>query len=256
MSVKDFWLVNEGERRELSAGIESAFSRWHEEWSATMPGTWHVQSADTAVVAKEAYRWLVAVAENELLVALGIPSNWGLESVFVGAEVRDTKSTDIAHELEAAALRALLQVLLEELKINGVVEPAFREHIDISSGETSIFNACCSIAVGATPIMVKFYSPAMSMSLPRSSRPAKSDTALTTVRRALESHSVCIEVIVGEAELMLQEIRSLTAGDVIPLDRCIDDPLKIVFSGDGAVGAGYLGISDDRKAVQLTLGHV
>jgi flagellar motor switch protein FliM len=55
----------------------------------------------------------------------------------------------------------------------------------------------------------------------------------------------------GEAELVLDELRGLSEGVVIKLDRRLDQPLSVRLTGDGVVCTGHLGSNGSQRAVQV-----
>jgi flagellar motor switch protein FliM len=70
--------------------------------------------------------------------------------------------------------------------------------------------------------------------------------------RALQSETVVLEAIVGEAEIAVEDLGSLSVGDVIKLNRKIHQPVQVCVRGGGPVCAARLGLSRGRTALQLT----
>lgn len=86
------------------------------------------------------------------------------------------------------------------------------------------------------------------------------DTSRSTRAPVLSPREACIaqgriavDVRVGEAELTVGELSQLMIGDVIRLDALHRDPLSVRTRSGGVVGAAYLGLRDDQKAVQMAI---
>ncbi len=77
-------------------------------------------------------------------------------------------------------------------------------------------------------------------------------SGLSSLAKALHSEWVTVEAIAGEAELTIEELRSLSVGDVLKLDHRINQPLQLCVRGGGAVCGGRLGTSKGHTAIQLT----
>lgn len=64
---------------------------------------------------------------------------------------------------------------------------------------------------------------------------------------------IAVEVRVGEAELTVGELSQLMIGDVIRLDALHSKPLSVRTRSGRVVGAAYLGLREDHKAVQMAV---
>ena len=64
-----------------------------------------------------------------------------------------------------------------------------------------------------------------------------------------------LEVYAGESELALPELATLAIGDVIKLDRRLEDPALVKLGAGAPLCAGHLGTDGNHKAVQLAALH-
>lgn len=114
----------------------------------------------------------------------------------------------------------------------------------ISIGERSPSSAHLSVAI-PLDALVRFRKGRMPPPRP----PA---FPLATMRRAVGGIAVEIEADLGRTELSVAELRGLSAGDVVVLDRRFGDPAKLFLRGAGApFAAGTLARSDDALSLIL-----
>lgn len=64
--------------------------------------------------------------------------------------------------------------------------------------------------------------------------PGDASRPLIPIRRAIADTNVSLSAIVGSAEIALPDLRRLAPGDVIVLNRPLDQPLDLVATGSGA----------------------
>ena len=74
-------------------------------------------------------------------------------------------------------------------------------------------------------------------------------------KSALQPQKIRLEVIVGEAEMPVHDLTTLKVGDVIKLDRKLEQPLQIQVREGKAVGAVFLGMRNGHAAVQFSAGR-
>ena len=55
----------------------------------------------------------------------------------------------------------------------------------------------------------------------------------------------------GHAEIDVASLQALAVGDVIPLDLCIDQPLRLSVDGRQAVRGAFLGSRDGHRVLRL-----
>lgn len=72
------------------------------------------------------------------------------------------------------------------------------------------------------------------------------------IRDCIETQAVTLQAWVGEVEIGLGLLQSLSPGDVIRLEASIHEPLQLSLSGAPTPVRAYLGSSGGRKALQMT----
>ena len=68
---------------------------------------------------------------------------------------------------------------------------------------------------------------------------------------AIGNRRVTLELAVGTGELTIEELSSLAVGDVIPLDRKLNEEINVCIASDMPFCRGYMGVKQGRVAVQL-----
>jgi Flagellar motor switch protein len=68
---------------------------------------------------------------------------------------------------------------------------------------------------------------------------------------AAAAQRIAIEAVLGSAEVSLQELTSLTVGDVIVLSEKLGAPSQVVIRGGEPVAKAALGCVDGRRAIQV-----
>ena len=86
--------------------------------------------------------------------------------------------------------------------------------------------------------------------------PRPSERAPTPIAEALSERTVRLEVVLGTARLGLAELRGLSAGDVLLLDRPLAEPASLQLAPGGRVAArAHLVEVEGRMALALTSEH-
>lgn len=259
--VSRYWVINNSERALLSQKLQQAVVRWQENWfRANLTSTVRLL-ANVGEIATQMYRWQSGTTRQGLTVALGVPidADWGVGFAIAGlAEPSPTTVRgDTARQVETAVLRGLISAVLVETGRLAADDPITwsgdsvdAETVDVTGGfvaaEYQISGSHAAISLLLNPETTAAYVETLSP-------PVRHNGGLVPIRRALDSETLSLDVIVGEAELLLQELAGLTVGDVLRLDRRIDEPLQLTLDGSNPVSAGHLGKAGTQKAVQLLL---
>jgi flagellar motor switch/type III secretory pathway protein FliN len=69
--------------------------------------------------------------------------------------------------------------------------------------------------------------------------------------RALASMPVAMEGVLGRADLALSDVEGLSVGDVVVLDRQVQEPVELRLSGGQRVASGKLGRTEGRLSIHL-----
>lgn len=72
-----------------------------------------------------------------------------------------------------------------------------------------------------------------------------------SLEQSIMDLSADVEIIIGEARLPIENLLTLETGDVIALEKSIDDPVDVYVAGQ-LMARGQLIISDGKLGVSLT----
>jgi hypothetical protein len=261
MTVRNFFLLDQTDRRLLTEHIDAACARWHEDWctrAARREAAVGCEAADMTLV--QACRWRAGALPGGLRVAVGWTGKTSdaFISLLVGdcARAANGESAPAAtNELERVAVEALITALLHDF-----LPSAKRSSVewDLNEPSAEIFERAKGFFVARArmddvDIVVVLPAPIIENYLASHSRPvARARGKLVSARSALASQTIPVDVRAGATELTLAELATLAVGDVIPLDQSLAQPLSVRIADGGRLCAGHLGTSGGRKAVQLT----
>ncbi|NLO97199.1 MAG: flagellar motor switch protein FliM [Peptococcaceae bacterium] len=119
--------------------------------------------------------------------------------------------------------------------------------MEIIIGEqTGRINVCLPYIV-MKPILDKLNNLLLFSQEGKSNSPQEKELQM----RKIEWTKVPMKVVIGSAQITVQELTNLEYGDVIPLDQPIKEPLD-VYVGDFPKFKGIPGLSGSRMAVKIT----
>jgi flagellar motor switch/type III secretory pathway protein FliN len=281
MSARVYKLINRSEREALLAPLRGILGRWMEHYAAGDPTTCcTLLLADEAALDRTVARqWIqgTRLPGSEPALAMGLEEGWeqDLASVVLGerqAAALDPAGHKLIHELSAGLFAELGQRVLEALLPK---QPAAGAVSWVSLGSTSLgwTSVADEPAAGVPALQSRSGDPTMLcecrlgerltvlLALPPAtvfeclaSTPASSAGSLQLEprSRALQSETVVLEAIVGEAEIAVEELGTLSVGDVLKLNRKIHQPVQLCVRGGGPVCVARLGALRGRTALQLT----
>lgn len=79
----------------------------------------------------------------------------------------------------------------------------------------------------------------------------KPDAAPETSQRIIDHIEVQVEALLGDARLTVAELRQLSAGDTLPIDRQLNEAVDLKVNGH-VVARGEIVTVDDKFAVRIT----
>jgi hypothetical protein len=256
-------LYTDAELGKLSERAQQALADWGKDWlsdalcSIDAPAAHAGNSADSAAI-----RWLTADVDDRTALAIGSPLSWTQKvgALLAGAAelgAEGAPASPVSQHLADTLLHSLAAALLQAA--GAAFDPArvFWGERTLSLREESSRPGSGWVAVScrfdSADQSLLLFSPALVSGFIgaepglRKSAPA----AAVPVRRAVELQPVVLEVIAGGAELTLRDLQTLEVGDVIRLDRRLDELLRLGVLGGEAVCSGHLGAAKGHKAVQL-----
>jgi len=79
----------------------------------------------------------------------------------------------------------------------------------------------------------------------------KTEKSPETSQRIIDHVEVQIEAMLGDARLTIAELKHLSAGDTLPIDRQINEAIDLRVNGH-VVARGEIVTIDDKFAVRIT----
>jgi len=271
--------------RQVCSLLEAELARWCAAWGWPRPV--HVRPAplesldseNADVAAAVAWSMLHAAATYDAQVWIGLPRNAVAEvrSILLGADANArlpqtpdsvaglpfvaSMASSLAQRAWNDHLEGLRRMLAEpESPSSGTPQaPA-----DVSawpdalvawkrawSGalriEVSLLTGPCTLVLGCERVAAILGGTTHT----RRAFPKSAQAALVSLRDALSRRTFKLTADLGAVELSLGDLRSLRAGDVIPLPHALDQPLA-VRSGSGPVLCrAWLGRQGSRRALRL-----
>ena len=266
MSARVYKLINRSEREALLAPLSASIRRWAEQYAAGDPTVrCALLLADEAAPDRTGARqWLQGARPQgpEPALAIGLDEGWerGLAALVLGerqAAALDPAGRKLIRELSSELFADLGQGVLDSLlpkKKEGAVtwasSFAAESGLSARSGEPAILCECR--LDDRLTVVLAFSQPTVLESLASTASPSTGSVQLEPRARALQAETVVLEAIVGEAEIPVAELGTLSVGDVIKLNRKIHQPVQLCVRGGGVVCVARLGALRGRTALQLS----
>jgi flagellar motor switch/type III secretory pathway protein FliN len=241
-------------RDPVRSNVSAAVDDWSGRWFAKRRPRLSEFEAVAGAPRSEDAGWLVfraaiAVACNKS--ASSRLTNWALDA---GPEPLEPTETD--QELMASFRRQMLDDLLQ------TVEAALGITGSGPAAPTSVKNPFWPTGGALATVSDDRGSPLLQLAIPsqavmalcRMSLPARSPAGvpLSPMRGALNDEIINVEATLGAVELPLQDLRRLTPGDIVVLDRALIDPIDLSVCDSGEViGRATLNEVDGRIALTL-----
>jgi flagellar motor switch/type III secretory pathway protein FliN len=258
VNIRPYKLINRSESEALTTRLTGAVGHWSDAYAAGDLAVdcvllSAVEIADRMPLVEE---WLIGASGRGPVLAIGLASNWQqrLLGWLLGkppAAARVETGT-LARELCGLALQNLGRRIVESVSgaTSGLGWSPGQQPMGVRA-ECGFVVA--SFRIGAdTSLLVVLWPDTVhaSVSPPPNRRVAA--PAVEPLSRALQNEVVVLCARVGGAELAVDELTTLSVGDVIRLDRKINEPLDVYVEGGSRVCAARLGSHHGRKALQLT----
>jgi hypothetical protein len=245
MQPQPFLVLGDRDRARMVQWGQACADAWAARWLArggAAPGVaWHdPPQPDT---------WLVADAGEGQTVAVGYTDEWlgELGMLLAGEDRAQPGPSELTCEIARTALRELVLCLCGGAQ----TQVQWRGDVPAQTGPGSGFVTLACRFSDDSPALTLLAWPQHAASLIRTpARVAHSDRLMPT-SRALESRPVRVDALVGSAELALAELASLAPGDVLVLDRRLEQPALLVLGSEPAFAAGYLCASGGQRALEV-----
>jgi hypothetical protein len=262
MSAVPYLLLSDTRRHALAQRIGTALGRWRQSWAGEQTPQCFVDIPEGGIQSsvggwQDGVCFQAGPAQRPHMALLiptrCLPGIVGMPAERTGPWVRPVEKDSLAAQLELEALRALTT---EILGTSGF-DPATLERTATSVADTlHELNALRYVAArialgGAKSTFGMLLAPALVSAL----MPARKQFPLPEhiARRgaAVAAQSIAIDVVLGNAEVSLQELTSLAVGDVIVLSEKLGAPSQVVIKGGAPIAEAALGCLDGRRAIQV-----
>lgn len=250
MPVTDYILLSRSDRERLAERLGVVVAKWQREWCVESSRACHVEVVER--VPAVPIVWDTAVNDKERLVSLGLdaPNGAGFVSMLVGAPCSGAED-GLAAELKQQALRAMGAVLCVDSALSNSPRPSVWSDEPLPEIEHTRDVVAVRCVLDQSEFWIVLHPRLTNAYLQRSRTKSNASSPLASVRNAVASQPAKLEVLVGTAELPLPELATLAVGDVIKLDRRLEEPVLVKLGPGAPLCAGYLGTQGKHKAVQL-----
>jgi hypothetical protein len=255
-TVTPLTLLGDSRRRVLAEYVRAAVERWRRTWAGdpkprvsveisaaeSHTGRWSSQSCFRVESAQATTLYLFVAARCLPVIA-------GIRGEVPDAADRQPEPGSLAARLEHEAARRLALELLSGARS----ELASFERTPTGIRQVGLARyALASITLGDAEAT---FSVALDPGLVASLLPTRASLdhgeRVEPRRVAAAEQPVAVEAVLGQTEVSLRELASLTVGDVIVMEESLSDSGTFQIDGGGRVGRVSLGRLDGRRAVQF-----
>ena len=254
--AEDWLPIDVASRAPVRDAINAVVRDWSQDWFADhgLQATRFRTSSDGIRLRSEAEGWRTyggALAIAATTHAVSKLASWVLDAPLASLELTG---------LDNAVIDRLEHVLLDDLsaRLEGLLglperdpadaAPVGRQFSNAQSVEIAITDDTGALVLSLTMPFEKML-PLCRASLPPRSR---AQPPLGDLLAAIAPTQVEIEATFGEAEVGMVELRKLTVGDVLVLDRPLDAGVRFDIPGsDAPFATAHLGETDGRMSLTL-----
>ena len=243
-------ILGDSHRASVADHVGKSLHRWSENWTARVTAVREISLADTASMT----RWVVVETGPLHAVGVGCSRAWFDEAanIFAGAGADASaveRPSDFTHALCDAALEELALLLCGP---NGRVRrhpPGIQESMEARGSGFLGFG--CQFEESTAEIQIIGWPEWVAALRDSSGHRGSASMPVTPVENALGSESVLVSAIIGEAELPISEFARLAIGDVLVVDRRLQEPLTVHVEGGEVFAGGHLCAAQGSRAIEL-----
>ena len=257
--VSRFRLYSENDLKRIVDRTQRALSGWASQWFPSASCEAEIADSVSDAAAEASSRWLMAARGDSTLLGIEHPPGWErrLKTALTGLPSDDVpEPSPVTSEMSEVLLRSLAECVLRE---SGLVSsakdcswsaqpPALHDARRSGGGFLGVI---CRVGDIFTLRLVFWPDLIAGFTDEDARRRAAGSGNVIPRTRAIETQTVVLEAVAGEAELSLNELQTLAVGDVIRLDGWIEQPIVVRLSDMRHVCSGHLGMAKGRKAVRL-----
>lgn len=254
-----YLLFGVSQRTTLQEALAARVGRWRAQWStATAPvsiGVPETFASAWALVTHSSGSLLSVVVDGVALLHVQSPP--GFVPMLVGMHTRADEpfATDheIATQVRGVAMRSLCAALLQGVATERLeydedggthaarIDTARKQRAFPVAVSFGPHNAKCTLILH--PRLVESLAPKRRVAAPG---------ALDRRRLAIADEAVRVQAFLGDVELSLAELTSLSEGDVIVLDHVLSEPAQLLTDAGTHVCTVALGSNGNRRAVRVS----
>jgi flagellar motor switch/type III secretory pathway protein FliN len=245
-----YFLLGTTDRARVLDFVERRVGAWCDEWLA--------RGAQRPAVswqsAAEEHSWLVAGAGSAHTVALGCSEEWLDDAalLLVGEAAGEARigASQLTGEIARSALQDLAVALCPAAGAREWRDEVPLDRLQLPGSGYVLMRL--DFGAARPPLSVLGWPGWLAHELDAEvAVPARASTALTSPRQALERQVIVLQAVLGVAELTVTELAALCQGDVLLLDRRLEQPLALCAEGGRPVVSGHLCAHDGQRALQI-----
>ncbi|TQV73418.1 hypothetical protein FKG94_17085 [Exilibacterium tricleocarpae] len=263
MKARPYLLLGRSQLAQLQTSLDGDLQYWRETWVpglAAQVSTVELIDAGPAQseAGEESKTHLRVVSETGELAAVLIADCGVIASLLLGFPAAEPEGVS-----EASLTQSLVEQALADLHCRLV--GAAGAGLTVARGGTAnivadlvtgreVKRGVCRLAITLGDYRLTAFYPVSTLSQRVVMQPSEAaeTTPVASVREALSGKTVSAHLVLGEAELELEALARLRVGDVIRLDKGLDDPLRLDIALSTTGFSGYLARCNDQFAFQVS----
>jgi len=257
MKPRPFRLYGASVETKVIDYARSVVQAWAESWTGHVvsDSTPEARLLDVAVASSQNWRHLVSDTEHQF--GINTEGDWvgGIPEILYGSVCADPR-----HDQSGVLAQELLDSMLADLAMRALKlptsaerrpEPIISAPINAEAKLPGAGFVAARISVTTTHHLWLLMSPQFIDSIDKATDRKPSRTTMISPIQAIGGRRVTLQLAVGSGEISIEELSSLAVGDVIPLDRKLNEKIDVCINGDMPVCSGFMGAKQGRVAVQL-----
>jgi flagellar motor switch/type III secretory pathway protein FliN len=257
MTSRPFRLYGESDSTKVLDYSRSVVRAWSECWIAQVASDTPIEARLLDVAVAPAQNWLHLASDIDHQFGFQMEGDLAtdLPKMLYGGTCDDSRSNQ-----SGILDKELFDSMLADLAARFLKKPVMADTLPDSltsaaiSAEVKLPGAGFMLArVSVTSVhhfWILMNSQFIDSILGASDRRASRTTTVSPIQ-AIGNRPVTLELAVGTGELTIDELSSLAVGDVIPLDRKLNEEINVCINSDAPICRGYMGVKQGRVAVQL-----
>jgi flagellar motor switch/type III secretory pathway protein FliN len=255
MSYRDFHLLGKTELNRIAEGATAAVQRWSETWLAGRPQNPVVQASALNSPAQLGQAvdasWQGVLVDHYSVVEFchaGDMTRYLLTSE--SSENTVTSASGIVGKMTVELTTELIKIIVKEFNPTVASFAHIGDSCTLPVAANSPGNAMILIEINFTPGVSSklLIEHTLLKGVAPEPRPVGN---LTAAHSAIGNNQLHLNVQLGKTDLNIETLMALGVGDVLKLDKPIDEELEVMANGK-VICKGYVGKSADRYAIRVS----